>query len=256
MNLKKWIGVELVEVGLLEKAVATFGSALAIFAVFYVTNHSLPAAAAVGVVGSMGATAVLLFAVPHGPLSQPWPVWGGHTVAALIGVTCAQNISNPSFATAMAVGLAIGAMYQLRCIHPPGGATAFVAVMGGDAIHEIGYAYVLYPVWLNTFVMFALAVVVNYPFAWRRYPAALIRRNRTSAKPSEKASHAEISRAIESLGSFVDISEEDLVYLIESIKKNGEASELCVTRKGEVDRWLVSDHADERKPYDQSVNAR
>ncbi|MFX8373896.1 HPP family protein, partial [Acinetobacter baumannii] len=80
---------------------------------------------------SMGASAVLLYAVPHGALSQPWAVLAGHAVSAVAGVAAARNISDPALAAAVAVGTAILAMHYLRAIHPPGGATALTAVVGG-----------------------------------------------------------------------------------------------------------------------------
>ncbi len=69
----------------------------------------------------MGASAVLLFAAPHVPFSQPWNVFGGHIISAIVGVACWQWIPDYTVAASASVGLAIGAMYFARCIHPPGG---------------------------------------------------------------------------------------------------------------------------------------
>lgn len=157
--------------------------------------------------------------MPHGPLSQPWPVVAGHVVSALIGVACAQHIAYPPLAVACAVGLSIGAMLQLKCVHPPGGATAFTAVMGGSAIHQLGFKFVLFPVLSNAIVMVLLAIVINEAFKWRRYPAALNR----PVTPSTKGHSSEVSvpthqrvlAAVRSLDSFVDISEDDLIRLTE-----------------------------------------
>ncbi|GAB5515560.1 HPP family protein [Rhodopirellula baltica] len=216
----RWLGVELVEVSLHEKLISAVGSACAIYCVFYVTNLCLPGLAAAGVIASMGASAVLLYAVPHGPLSQPWPLVAGHTISACIGVTCYQWISHPALATALAVGISIGLMYQLRCIHPPGGATAFTAVMGGDAIHELGYMYVLCPILLNVALMLALAVLINAPFRWRRYPAGLFRsanEGLANERVGSAPSHEQVLAAIRSLDSFVDVSEDDLVRLVREL---------------------------------------
>lgn len=216
MRAIKWLGVESVEVSLKEKLISTCGSALAIYCVFGCTSYMLPWGSVVSVVASMGASAVLLFAVPHGQLSQPWPLVGGHTLSALIGVACAYFIANPVLATAVAVGASIGTMHQLKCIHPPGGATAFTAVMGGQAIRDLGFTYVLFPVALNAIVMLLLAIAINYPFPWRRYPAALIERAspKNGLVPiSSEELHQNFLDAVRSLDSFVDVSEEDLVYL-------------------------------------------
>ncbi|TWT54827.1 HPP family protein [Rubripirellula amarantea] len=245
MQALKWLGVELVEVSWSEKWVSAIGSCFAIFCVFTITQYSLPAAAAAGVIASMGATAVLLYAVPHGPLSQPWPVVGGHTISAFIGVSCAYGVSDPTIATPLAVGLAIGAMYQLKCIHPPGGATAFTAVMGGTAVHELGFYFVLYPVLLNTLIMLTLAVAINYPFRWRRYPAYLVQRsNQTAWKKSHGGNelHEEVLAAIRSLDSFVDVSEDDLLFLASTIANRVSHSDsgdsVFVRTRSSSDRWI------------------
>jgi CBS domain-containing membrane protein len=119
----------------------------------------------------MGAAAVLIFAAPHSPLSQPWPLLGGHVVAAFVGVTCRELIPDMLLASASAVALALVAMQALRCLHPPGGAAAMIAVVGGSDIHELGYWYVLVPVGLNALVLLALALVINNLMPDRRYPA-------------------------------------------------------------------------------------
>ena len=71
------------------------------------------------------------------------------------------------------MALAIGAMHYLRCIHPPGGATALSAVLGGPAIEALGLQFILTPVLLNVIVILTVAVLYNYLFYWRRYPAGL-----------------------------------------------------------------------------------
>ena len=91
------------------------------------------------IVTSMGASAVLLFAVPHSSLGQLWNVIGGHLISAAIGVACYQWLPSNGIAAGASVGLAIGAMYYTRCIHPPGGATALVAIIDGQNIHALGY---------------------------------------------------------------------------------------------------------------------
>jgi CBS-domain-containing membrane protein len=142
----EWWGVELNVVSLREKLVSIAGGALAMVLLVFAarTLPDLPGGA--GLVASMGASAVLLFAVPHGQLSQPWPVLAGHVVSAAIGVACARWITPVGVAAACAVGLSIGAMHSLKCIHPPGGATALTAVLGGEAVRALGFQFVLLPV--------------------------------------------------------------------------------------------------------------
>lgn len=171
-GLLRWSGVGRDSASLLERAVSAIGGMVALVAVLGISQVSLGLHGAATLVASMGASAVLLFAVPHGPLSQPWSVFGGHMVSALAGVWCAQVIEQPLFAAALAVGLSIAAMHSLRCIHPPGGATALSAVVGGDAVHQLGFQFLLTPVMLNLVTILLVAVLFNAPFAWRRYPAA------------------------------------------------------------------------------------
>jgi CBS domain-containing membrane protein len=87
----------------------------------------------------MGASAVLLFAVPLGPLSQPWNFVGGHLISGLIGVTIAQWVPDMVVASTLAVSLAIFVMYVTRCLHPPGGATALTVVAGSYQLQERGF---------------------------------------------------------------------------------------------------------------------
>lgn len=154
----------------LEKWISALGGILSLTGILMISHAALGMEGASMLVASMGASAVLLFAVPHGPLSQPWPVLGGHIISAVIGVTCARYVHEPILASALAVGLAIGAMHYLNCIHPPGGATALSAVAGGAAVQQLGYFYVLTPVALNAVTILLIAIVFNYPFQWRRYP--------------------------------------------------------------------------------------
>lgn len=168
--LKQWASVQRRGGGHVEKWVSNSGGFVALLAVMYVSMEQLDLHGAQSLVASMGATAVLLFAVPHGPLSQPWAVMGGHLSSAVIGVACARYIGDPLLAAPLAVGLSIGAMHYLNCIHPPGGATALTAVIGGDSIHQLGFQFALTPVLVNVGVILVVAILFNFPFAWRRYP--------------------------------------------------------------------------------------
>jgi len=120
-------------------------------------------------IAPMGASAVLLFAVPASPLAQPWSILGGNTVAAITGVSVSLLVPDPFFAAALAIGIAIGLMMTLRCLHPPSGAIALTAVLGGPAIHDLGYAFVIWPVLGNSLALLALALLYNN-VTGRRYP--------------------------------------------------------------------------------------
>lgn len=200
-----------------ERWISAVGGFIGVLAVLWVSSRVLDHQGAAMIIASMGASAVLLFAVPHGALSQPWAVVGGNVVSALIGVTCAQMIGDPYLGAAVAVGLSIAAMYYLRCLHPPGGATALVAVLGGESVLQLGYGFVVSPVLINTLIILATAVLVNMPFHWRRYPAGFAQRADAAASKSstEKAliAHEDLVYALSQLDSFIDVSEEDLIRI-------------------------------------------
>jgi len=103
-------------------------------------------------------------------------------------------------------------MYSLRCLHPPGGATALSAVLGGESVHALGYGYLFSPVLLNVVVLLAVAVAFNYPFAWRRYPQRWLRRAQPVAASAEESMipHSSLVYALSQIDTFVDVSEEDL----------------------------------------------
>ncbi|MEZ5541295.1 MAG: HPP family protein [Pseudomonadota bacterium] len=199
-----------------ERLVSALGGGVSILAILLVSAQHLDPRTAVLIVPSMGASAVLLFAVPHGALSQPWNVFGGHLVSALIGVTCYQLVPHTIAAASLAVGLAIGAMHYLRCIHPPGGATALAAVIGGETTHALGYRFALTPVLENVLVILAVAVLFNYLFKWRRYPAWLIPEEAPVAVAERTPiEHSDLVAALAQIDSFIDVSEHDLLRIYE-----------------------------------------
>jgi len=110
------------------------------------------------VLASTGASAMLIFGIPHSPVSQPWPLVGGHLVSAIIGVSAYFLIPNPIVASSAAIGLAMLAMHYARCMHPPGGATAVTAVVGGTTVHELGFYFVVVPVFFNAIILLSIAM--------------------------------------------------------------------------------------------------
>lgn len=172
-TMRSFLGIQPQPSTLRERVVSAIGGFVGIFLVTLVSFLAVDKPDAPFVVASMGAAAVLVFAVPHGPLSQPWPVFGGNIISAFVGVTCYQFIPNVFVAAGCAVGFAIAAMHLFGCLHPPGGASALIAVVGGPSIHAMGYAYVIVPVALNVVIIFAVALIVNKLCCWRHYPAAI-----------------------------------------------------------------------------------
>lgn len=122
-------------------------------------------------IGSFGASAVLIYGAVRSPLAQPRNLVGGHILSAIVGVTCWKLFHQfPWLAEAMAVSTAIALMHATRTLHPPGAATALIAVIGSAQMHKLGYLYVLIPATLGPLIMLAVALVVNNIPESRRYP--------------------------------------------------------------------------------------
>jgi len=215
-RLLNYLGIDLNSNTHHEKIISAVGGCIGIFVVFIVSNWIVGVEAAVYIIPSMGASAVLLFAAPHSPLAQPWNLLGGHIISAGVGVICAQFIPIVAIAAAASVGLAIGAMYYARCIHPPGGATALAAVIGGAQIHSLGFAYIINPVLVNAMTILIVALLFNYMFKWRRYPASLTSEDKKSISAIDiygPINHADLVYALSEIDSFIDVTEEDLLRI-------------------------------------------
>lgn len=142
---------------------AWIGSFVGIYAVWWLNEFiGIQKDANMFLIGSFGASAVLIYGVPMGELSQPRNLIGGHVISALVGVG-AYNLcpTNLALASALAVSLAIAAMLITSTTHPPGGATALIAVIGGASVHELGVMYAFTPVLIGAVIMLIIAVVVN-----------------------------------------------------------------------------------------------
>ncbi|EWM42729.1 HPP family protein [Bordetella holmesii 41130] len=143
-----------------EKCYGALGALLGLLCTAWIARLALGQASP-WFIPPMGASAVLLFAVPASPLAQPWSILGGNVVSALIGVVCARYIPDVALAAAAAGGLAIAAMFALRCLHPPGGAVALTAVLGGPAVSQLGFGFAIWPVGINSLALLCVAVMFN-----------------------------------------------------------------------------------------------
>lgn len=121
------------------------------------------------IVAPIGASAVLLFAVPASPLAQPWPVVGGNMISAAVGMSVAWMVDIPALAVGLSVAAAIGIMSVTRSLHPPGGAVALTAALGGTAVSDWGALFPLVPVGLNSCLLVALAIAFHR-IGGRSYP--------------------------------------------------------------------------------------
>jgi hypothetical protein len=123
-----------------------------------------------------------------------------------------------------AVALAIGAMHYLLCIHPPGGATALTAVVGGESFQSLGYEYVFTPVIISAVTIVIIAIVFNYPFVQRRYPASWANRKKdqvptpTTNVDDDRLTRDDLESALKSMDRIIDISGHDLEQIYRSAK--------------------------------------
>ncbi len=158
-------------VGLSEIVLSWVGGFIGIGAVAYINFHFLTGKDLVLIVGSLGASCVLIYGAIKSPLAQPRNLIGGHLVSAIVGVASYQFLHpNMWLASAMAVSTAIAVMHATKTLHPPGGATALIAVIGDKQIHDLGYFYVIMPVGVGALILLILALLVNNIPRNRRYP--------------------------------------------------------------------------------------
>jgi CBS domain-containing membrane protein len=174
-------------------------------------------------IAPMGASAVLLFVLPASPLAQPWSILGGNIAAALVGVTCARLVPDPVLAASFAIFLAIGAMMLLRCVHPPSGAVALTAVLGGPAIKAAGYGFALWPVGLNSLLLLLAALAFNN-LTGRRYPhpapakPANVHRTKDPAPTARTGfTPADLDVVLKRYDRLLDIARDDLDRLLHQV---------------------------------------
>jgi CBS domain-containing membrane protein len=181
-------------------------------------------------VAPMGASAVLVFGVPSSPLAQPWSVVGGNTLSALVGIACARWLGPPELAAAVAVGAAIGLMLALRCLHPPGGASALMMVLGG--ITSPWFA--LFPVLLNSVLLAGAGMAWNnatrrpYPHAQRPAPAD------PGKPPQLREAEADLDAVLARYNQVLDVSRDDLQALMEQMKWQAYQRKLAGVRCADI----------------------
>lgn len=232
-QIKRFIAYSPDGVSHIEKVVSTIGGIIGISLVSFISFQVSGATGAALIVPSMGASAVLLFAVPHGKLSQPWSLIGGHVISAIVGVSCYQLFGDTYLAAGLAVGFAIGAMHVFSCIHPPGGATALAAIIGGPAIHSLGYGYVVEPILLNTVIILSVAIIFNGAFPWRRYPAAVMMRFTDKPEQVDKfeanqVDKKAVEKALVDMDLVMDVTTEDLQRVIQLSLKHASHQQVSV----------------------------
>ena len=198
------------------RIVACFGAALCLALTILMCAHwpflsaDLPV-----IVAPLGASAVLVFAVPASPLAQPWPVIGGNIISALVGVAVFRLVPDLALASGLAVGGAILVMSLLRCLHPPGGAAALTAVIGSHGIHAAGFGFAMVPVGINSIALVGLAMLFHR-LSGRSYPhkPALPAQVARAEQAAAGFRAEDIDRALEDMHEGFDIAREDLDMLL------------------------------------------
>lgn len=144
---------------------------MGVFIIAFVQSLHLPELENVFLIGSFGASSVLVYGAIQSPMAQPRNLLGGHVVSALVGVSVGQLLPDVIWLTApLAVACSIVFMQMTRTMHPPGGATALIAVSSGTKISSLGYWYVLSPVLSGALILLLVALLFNNITAKRHYP--------------------------------------------------------------------------------------
>jgi CBS domain-containing membrane protein len=183
---------------------------------------------ALWLVAPMGATAVLVFAVPAGPLSQPWAVIGGNTVSAFVGVLCVELIGATWLAAAVAVSGAIGLMFALRCLHPPGGASALLMVLG-----MADWDFVLFPVLANSVLLVLVGIAFN-TLTGRPYPHTQATPPGRAPRGPGRATADDVDAVLARYGQVLDVGRDDLLRLLRDIQLRAYQRRLREVRCGDI----------------------
>lgn len=181
-------------------------------------------------IAPMGATAVLVFAVPASPLAQPWAVLGGNTLSAVVGIVCVRWIGSPEFAAAPAVGLAIGLMFATRCLHPPGGATALLVALNG-----VGDAqFAITPVLVNSTLLVLVGMAYNHATG-RAYPHMQWPNRLHGAHDKEADTvDTDLDKVLARYNQVLDISRDDLKALLQDTQLSAYQRKLANLRCSDI----------------------
>jgi CBS domain-containing membrane protein len=176
------------------------------------------------IVAPMGASAVLVFALPSSPMAQPWPVVGGNVISAAAGIAVAAVVDDPSLAVGAAVALAIALMSVTRSLHPPGGAAALTAALGGPAVASADF-FPLVPVGLNAVILVAAGWAFHrfsghsYPHVAPAVPAVpAVTATAPGPSPPVEFRTDDVDAVLAEIGDAFDISREDLEVILRAVE--------------------------------------
>lgn len=204
----------------LEKLFTLFAAITAIFMTAWLTRQAGDGPA---LLASMGASSAILFAIHGSPLAQPWALVGGHMVSGLIGVIFAHAVDDRMLAAALTAGLSVLTMSLLRCLHPPGVATALIPILNYPKTGEPNFEFLLTPLALNVSALLLLALIINRQILRRNYPLALTMPGDTHQQPSSAnqgmlVARDEIEVAVREFGQFIDVGIDDLQRLFNRLQ--------------------------------------
>ena len=188
-------------------------AALAGMALLGLAVHAVPGPGyPLSLLASMAAAAVLLFAVPHSPMAQPWPLLAGNLLSGAVGWACALWIPGVVWAAAAAVGLSIFVMHLTRSLHPPGAATAMVIVLQFPVFHHNGGLWTASMVFANVLFSLLFAILLNNMAHRGRYP--VWRRSAAPAPPSGPLlTREDVEWAVRQMEGVTDVSADDLLEI-------------------------------------------
>ncbi len=170
-------------------------------------------------IAPMGASTVLLFAVPASPFSQPWPVLGSHVIAGATALLLLGRVSDPALAVGLAVALSMAAMSLLGCLHPPAGGTAALVIMADPELTAAGWQLLAMPIALNA-VLLIFAAVVFHRLTGHSYP------HRPGPVPATLPGASQydpenLDAVLDDWDEVLAISRDDLDVLIREVLKRG-----------------------------------
>jgi CBS domain-containing membrane protein len=172
------------------------------------------------VMASLGASALLIFVLPSSPMAQPWAVIGGNVLSALVGITCFNLITNPTFALPIAAACAILGMFILRCLHPPAAAVALIAVLGQIET----YRYAFFPVMIDSVALCLVAMAYN-TLTGKYYPTRPPKQ--APDLPSEKLSREQAEKTLDALlteyQEVMDVDRAELIKIIQVVRSSDKA---------------------------------
>lgn len=213
-------------------------------------------------IAPVGASAILLFVVPSSPMAQPWAIVGGNTISALVGVAVFHLVKEPLLAAGLAVALSVLAMSVARAMHPPGGAIALTAVIGGHTITEAGFLFPFVPVALDS-ALVVLFGIVFHKVLHRPYPHTIpvVNQHQTQDTPTQMRggpTSADIDAALSEMQESFDITRDDLEVLLRQIEMqtvmrinaSGKSGPDCASI---MSRHVVSVKADDTDDYARSL---